>query len=338
MTEYLTGIDVGGTNIKILVMTSDFDVLDWRVISTQKALGYNQISENIICSINEIFSKKQISNPKILSIGMGLPGIVDKKANKTVHLAYIEWNGFNPCEKIGEYFHAPTYIDNDASLNALGEYKFGIKERFKNIVLFTLGTGVGCGIIIDGKVFRGSSNLGAEVGHMAVEVENAEVCYHCGKTGCIEAYCSGVAMARYALGRLPEFPNSILHSMIEKNHDQYVNEFITEGIKAGDELCELVLERFIKYLSVGVSNMMKMFNPELVLIGGGISNAGDLLLVPLAEQTKKRMLHELQYCPIERAILGRDAGMYGACAYAADSLTAQVQDSVTNRFNQSTQR
>ena len=323
MAEYLIGIDVGGTNIKILVMTSNFEVLDWRVIATQKDLGYERISDNIISTINEIFSGKQIVNPQILSIGMGLPGIVEKKANQAVHLAYIEWNGFNPCEKVGKYFHAPSYIENDASMNILGEYKFGIKERYKNIVLLTLGTGVGCGIILDGKVFRGAHNLGAEVGHMAVEVENAEICPHCGKAGCIEAYCSGAAMKRYALRRLPEFPNSVLHTMIEKNHGQYANEFITEGVKAGDTLCRHVMDRFVQYLSVGIGNLMKLFNPELVLIGGGISNAGDLLLVPLAEQTRKRMLHDLQYCLIERAILGRDAGMYGACVYAADSRMAQ---------------
>ena len=320
MIEYLIGIDVGGTNIKILVMTSKLDVLDWRVISTQKDLGYDRISDNIIYTINEIFADHQVSNPKATSIGMGLPGIVDRKANKTVHLAYIEWNGFNPCEKIGDYFHAPSFIDNDASMNALGEYKFGIKEKFENIILITLGTGIGCGIIIDGKIFRGTKNLGAELGHMAVEVEHAENCCHCGKAGCLEAYCSGVAMERYALGKLSQYPDSILHTLIEKNNGKYCNTYITEGIQAGDTLCKTVMDRFIKYLSVGVANVMKLFNPELVLIGGGISNAGDLLLVPLAEQTRIKMLHERQYCPIERAILGRDAGMYGACAYAADAV------------------
>ena len=320
MKEYLIGIDVGGTNVKILVMTSEFDAVGWRKIPTQKDLGYDRISDNIINSINEIFIQNNISNPRVISIGMGMPGIVNKKENKTVLLAYIEWNDFNPCEKIGKSFNAPTFIDNDASLNALGEYRFGIKEKYENIVLVTLGTGVGCGVIIDGKIFRGANNLGAELGHMTVEVENAETCCHCGKAGCIEAYCSGAAMQRYALQRMPEFPDSILYTLIKKNNGKYVNEFITEGVKAGDALCEIVMRRFIKYLSIGIGNVMKLFNPELVLIGGGISNAGDLLLVPLAEQTRTRLLHELQYCPIERALLGEKAGMYGACAFAADAI------------------
>ena len=269
MCEYLIGIDVGGTNIKIMIMTSIFEVLDWVVIPTNKDLGYEIIKDNIIQAIQNIFIEHGINDPNVTAVGMGLPGVVDKKENQSLRLAYIEWDGFNPCEKIGDYFNAPSFIDNDASLNAFGEYKFGIKERFRNIVLITLGTGVGCGVIIDGKIFRGSRNLGAELGHLIVEVENAERCIFCGTRGCLEAYCSGIAMQRDAMRRMPSYPNSILHRLVSDNDGKFDNAFITQGVECDDLLSKAVLNRFIKYLSVGVSNVMKILNPELVLIGGG---------------------------------------------------------------------
>ena len=321
MSAFFVGIDVGGTNIKIMVMTSDLNVLDWCVIPTQKDLGYEKISDNIIHAIEKIFINHGVKDPEVKSIGMGLPGIVDKHANKTVHLAYMAWNGFNPCEKIGAHFNAPSYIDNDGSLNAFGEYKFGVHEKFSNIVLLTLGTGVGCGVVVDGKIFRGSRNLGAELGHMQVEVEGAENCVHCGHPGCLEAYCSGLAMEKYALRQMPNFPTSILHQFVDQNRGVYDNAMITKGVHVGDDLCCQVMARFIKYLSVGVANVMKLFNPELILIGGGISNAGDVLLKPLAGLVQDLVLHERQLCPVEKAILGPHAGMYGACAFAADSIT-----------------
>ena len=190
MNDYFVGIDVGGTNIKIMVMTSGLQVVDMCSFKTNRELGYEAISDNIIKAIETIFQNHNIQSPNILSIGMGLPGVVDAKAQKALYLSYIEWDGFNPCEKIGRYFNAPGFIDNDANISALGEYRFGIKMKYQDIVLIALGTGVGCGVIIDGKIFAGSRNLASELGHLTIGDENAEPCYHCGRPGCLEAYCA----------------------------------------------------------------------------------------------------------------------------------------------------
>ena len=324
MEGYYVGIDVGGTNTKIMVMSSDLEVLDMCTFKTSRELGYEKISDNIIKAIEAIFQKNKIQDPNILSIGMGLPGIVDSKARKALYLSYLLWEGFDPSEKIGKYFNAPSYMDNDASISAFGEYRFGIKMKYQNIILITLGTGVGCGIIIDGKIFSGSRNVAHELGHLTIGDENAEPCYHCGRPGCLEAYCAGPALELYAKKRMNEFPNSILHTYVKDNGGVYDNSFITAGVEAGDELSEIVMTRYIKYLSIGVANVMKMFNPELILIGGGISNAGDFLIKPLAEHAKKLVLREEQYCPIQKAVLGSKAGMYGACALAEISRKKQI--------------
>ncbi len=320
MNEYVIGIDVGGTNIKIMVMTTGLQTVGWRSIATRKQLGYDRISDNIIGTIEEIFAENGINNPMVASVTMGLPGIVDKQAHRTVHLAYLQWDGFDPCEKIGQHFDAPSFVDNDASLNALGEYRFGIQRAQQNIVLLTLGTGVGCGIIIDGRIFRGTKNLAAEIGHMTIAADSPEKCCFCGKEGCLEAFCSGVALERYTKSRLNEYPQSILHRYVAENNGAFDNAFVTNGLGTGDELCAIIMRRYVRYLAVGVANMMKLFNPDLVLIGGGISNAGDALISPLAEKVKELVLHERQFCPIQQAKLGSKAGMYGACTLAAISV------------------
>ena len=320
MSEYVIGIDVGGTNIKVMVMTSGLQAVGWRSIATNKQLGYDRISDNIIETIEGIFAENGMVNPGIISVAMGLPGIVDKQAHKTVHLAYLQWDGFDPCVKIGRHFDAPSFVDNDASLNALGEYRFGICRELHNIVLLTLGTGVGCGIIIDGKIFRGTKNLAAEIGHMTIATDSPEKCCFCGKEGCLEAFCSGIALELYAKSRMPEYPETLLHQYVRENGNVFDNAFVTKGMEAGDALCAMIMQRYVRYLAVGVANMMKLFNPDLVLIGGGISNAGEALIAPLAEKVKRLVLHERQYCPIQQARLGSKAGMYGACALAAISV------------------
>ncbi|MEG1887549.1 MAG: ROK family protein [Oscillospiraceae bacterium] len=176
MKKYIVGIDVGGTNVKIMAMSTEFEVVGFSSIKTNGHLGYEVISDNIISEIDLIFRENHINNPKILSIAMGLPGTVYKREQKTGFLSVLMWNGFNPAEKIGRHYNAKFCIENDANLNALGEYTFGIKKSVENLVLVTLGTGVGCGIISEGKLFGGSNNQAAEIGHMTVVTDDGEKC------------------------------------------------------------------------------------------------------------------------------------------------------------------
>jgi glucokinase len=320
MTEFLVGIDVGGTRIKMMVMDAKLREIGCSSIPTNYELGYETVSDNILAALEELFAQNGIKNKKVLSVAMGLPGIVNFKSQEPVYLAVLEWDGFNPCKKIGDFFDAPYVIDNDANLNTMGEYYFGVQKKYRNMVLITLGTGVGCGVIVDGKSLRGSDNLAAELGHMTIVADGGEVCL-CGQTGHLEAYCSGTAMAGHAQKMMELDPDTSLHKYVAENGGIFQNEMVDRGISDGDKTCMLIMNRFSHYLSVGCSNVMKLFNPEIIFLGGGISNAGKFLLDPVNEEAGKNVMHPYQRCPIKKATLGSKAGMYGACALAANYVT-----------------
>lgn len=313
--RFLVGIDAGGTNIKIMIMTAAFEVAAFSSIPTARERGYEIISDAVIAEIEKMFAEKRIKNPGVAAVGMGLPGTVFSAEQKTGFLAVLKWNNFNPCKKIGDYFNAVYRIDNDANLNALGEYRFGIKERVENMALLTLGTGLGGGLIINRQLYRGMRNQAAEFGHMTIAADNGEICL-CGQYGHFESYCSGSALKEYALKHLP--PQSLLNSYLAEKGG-YDNVLIDRGVMAGDPFCTEVFNRYIKYLAVGIGNLVKLFNPDLIVIAGGIANAGDLLLKPLREQVKSTLMDSGQECPIEQSILGSRAGVYGACALAAET-------------------
>ena len=319
MERFLIGIDVGGTNIKIMIMSEKYEVFSKVSIPTHAESGYEQISDEMIKAIDRMFSEKGVSQPNVAAIAMGLPGTVDNKTGKTVYLAVLHWDGFNPGKKLGDYYHAPVFIDNDANINALGEYAFGGNREKEVLVLLTLGTGVGCGVVTGGKIFGGAANMAAELGHMTIVADGGALCL-CGRRGHLEAYCSGSALKRDALEMASVYGDSILHKYIREAGGHYDNWMVTEGARQKDQACLKVMERFSRYLAVGLSNVMMLYNPDLILLGGGISNAADLFLEEVRNMCRQMVLHERSWCPIEKAVLGSEAGMYGACALAGQSI------------------
>lgn len=315
MEKFLIGIDVGGTNIKIMVMEQSGSILGKCSIPTKREEGYESALERMKEAIDSLFLQAGRMEPSVAAIAMGLPGTVDVNNKKTIYLSVLHWDGFNPCEKLGNYYSAPTVIENDANLNALGEYAFG-GHRVENLVLLTLGTGVGCGIIVEGKIFGGSRSIAGELGHMTIMADGGETCL-CGRKGHLEAYCSGSSLERDAVRLLETNRKTLLRDYIREQKGQYDNSLVFRGAKENDQACVELVERFIHYLSVGVTNVMTILNPELVLLGGGVSNAGDLLINPVEEKCRKMVLEARSFCPVKKAILGSEAGMYGACALAA---------------------
>jgi len=316
--NFLVGIDVGGTNIKIMIMTLRLEVLEFSSIKTNAEQGYEIISDNIIKEIETLLGRRGTDKPEIAAIAMGLPGTIFFREQETGgYLSVLMWDRFNPCKKIGKYFNAPYYIDNDANLNALGEYHFGIEKKVQHMVLLTLGTGIGGGIIINGQLYRGMRNQAAEIGHMTIVADNGDRCL-CGRQGHFEAYCSGTALKNYALDHRSEYPQSLLHKYIEEQKG-YDNAMIDRGFSAGDPFCTMVYKRYMHYLAAGVGNLIKLFNPELVVIAGGIAGAGELILAPLREEVKNDLMDEGQNCPIVQSTLGSKAGVYGACFLAGET-------------------
>lgn len=316
MHQYLIGIDVGGTNIKMMIMDETGGETAWTSIPTMAEQGYEVISDNMIRELDRMFEERGIRSQEVAAVGMGLPGTVDKKKNRTVYLAKLRWDDFNPAEKIGSHYHAPSVIDNDANVNALGEYRFGTDGNVDSLALLTLGTGVGCGFVVNGKIFGGFSNMAAEAGHMIVAADGGAICL-CGKRGHLEGYCSGTALERNAREMMEARKDSLLVKYVKENKGVYDNSMVTRGVREGDETCQELWKHYIHYLSAGITNVMLMYNPEVILLGGGISAAGELLLEPVNRETSDMVLHKKSWCPVRKAALGSRAGMYGACALAA---------------------
>lgn len=323
MNNYVMGIDVGGTNVKIMIMDEQCRVVAKQSIPTWRENGYEEISDRIIASAKAMMSESDIFRGELRAVGMGLPGTVDTKRSVTVRLSALHWDGFNPCEKIGKYFDTPYFIENDANINAYGEYIFGENGKTDNLALVTLGTGVGCGIIIDGKIAGGANNMAAELGHMIINADGGALCL-CGKRGHLEGYCAGVALARDAQAMMEAFPDTVLHRYMRESGDAFDNTMITRGVEEGDRVCKELIDRYTWYLSVGLANVMTMFNPEVILLGGGISNAGNIILEPVNRHCREMVLSERSYCPVKKATLGSEAGMYGACALAAQKMGWKV--------------
>lgn len=319
------GIDVGGTNVKIMIMDERGEAAARQSIPTWRENGYEEISDRIIVSAEGMMREMHLDREALKAVAMGLPGTVDTKKNVTVRLSALHWDGFNPCEKIGKHFNIPYFIENDANINAYGEYIFGDNGGADNLALVTLGTGVGCGIIIDGKIIGGAGNMAAELGHMIINADGGALCL-CGKRGHLEAYCSGVVLARDARAMMEAFPETTLHQYLKDSGGNFDNTMITRGVDEGDTVCEMLIERYTRYLSAGIANVMTMFNPEVILLGGGISNAGDMILEPVNRYCREMVLSDRSYCPVKRAALGSEAGMYGACALAAQKMGWRQDD------------
>lgn len=315
--SYLVGIDMGGTYIKTMITDRERNIVDKSTIRTNRELGYERVAEDIIAEVEALLKRNDLAGCTIAAMGMGVPGVVDNSTQETIGMtvAFLGWGSFNACEKIASHFSAPYAMENDANLGAMGEYTFGSKMEHPNMVLLTLGTGVGGGIIADGKIYRGARNLAGEFGHMQITPDDGETCL-CGHKGCLEAYCSGSAMGVHARRLLPEYPDSMLHQLMADNGGEYDNRLAAEGARALDPLCLEVFKRLNHYLAIGCANIMTLFNPSRIFIGGGISRAGDLIFDTVNRETLPRLRFERQFCPIEPASLGYDAGMYGAVALA----------------------
>lgn len=312
---YLIGIDVGGTNTKLMISDREYRIMGKSVFPTHKHWGYDKISDHMINEIRQLLLNARIREDEIAAVGMGLPGVVDRKNRQSIYLSYLNWNNMDPVKKIADYFCTAGAIDNDANLNALGEYYLGCRREYSNMIMLTLGTGIGCGVIIDGRVYGGAGNLAAEAGHMTIVSDGGESCL-CGKTGCFEAYCSGTAMEKYAVRMMKEHKDTILHKIADPKKGGCDCRLISEGAKLQDPLCIHIYQRFSHYLAIGVANLMKLYNPERIFIGGGLAESEELVFGPLNREVKQYLLHERQYCPVEKSHLGYEAGSYGALVLA----------------------
>ena len=303
--KYGFGIDLGGTTVKIAYFDETGNMLDKWEIPTVTEGGGVQILPDIAASIRQYIDGNQINESAILGLGIGVPGPVDSKGivNKCVNLG---WGVFNIAEELCKLTGFPVKAGNDANVAALGEYWKGGGQGCDNMVFATLGTGVGGGIVIEGKLLHGAHGSGAEIGHMVLNRNETAVC-GCGKKGCVEQYCSATGIVRLAA----------LHGM----KDVSCKDIFDAG-KAGDKVALEVLDEYYEYLGEFLGSLCSVIDPEIVVLGGGVSKAGEVLLKGVEPAFHKYVFHAASDVKFSLASLGNDAGAYGAFKLALDAFGA----------------
>lgn len=310
---FYAGVDIGGTNIKIGLVDINGKIVADNSIKTRKENGYKGILEDIVEDIRSLCEKCGVDYHDIAGIGIGVPGVVDSRTGTVSYSANLGWRDVPIVHGMEVASGIRTEAANDANCAAWGEYKFGASRSMDNVILITLGTGVGSGIIIEGKLFDGVASAGGEAGHMII-VKDGKKC-NCGLRGCWECYASATALIGQTEEAMEKHPESLLHEVARENGGvSGRTAFIAAG--KGDKVAEEVVENYIDYLATGLINLGNVFHPNAIIIGGGVSNEGPALISPLEEKVNAGLLAN-EHNPKVRIIgasLGNKAGLIGAAA------------------------
>lgn len=305
MSKYSFGVDVGGTTIKMGLFDLEGNVLDKWEIKTRTENGGVNVLPDIAEAIKAKISEKSIAKEDVVGVGIGVPGPVDDKGvvYKCVNLG---WGVLNINEELGRLLDMPVKGGNDANVAALGEMWKGGGQGFESIVVVTLGTGVGGGIIMNGKILTGAKGAAGEIGHIHVDDDEKDVC-GCGNTGCLEQFASATGVVRLANRALASTDKKTVLKVGEVSAKD-----VWDAVKAGDEVAIEIAEEFGQYLGKGLAAVACVINPEAFVIGGGVSKAGTILLDYIRKNYTPYVFHASRDVQFTLATLGNDAGIYGA--------------------------
>ena len=311
--RYGFGVDLGGTTVKIAYFDEQGTMIAKWEIPTVTADGGKAILPDIAASIRQFIAQKTIDPATIIGVGIGVPGPVSSKGvvNKCINLG---WGVFNIAEELSNLVGFPVKAGNDANVAALGEFWKGGGQGCDNMVFVTLGTGVGGGIVVEGHLLHGAHGSGAEIGHLVLKRDETIPC-NCGKYGCVEQYCSATGIVRLA--------KEAMESVSELSRLHRANPLTCKDIfdagKAGDPLALQVLDQYYAYLGEFLANVCDVVDPDAVVLGGGVSKAGQMLLDGTRPYFDKYVFHAASGARFALASLGNDAGAYGAFKLALDA-------------------
>ncbi|MGM9588996.1 MAG: ROK family glucokinase [Faecousia sp.] len=311
--KYGFGIDLGGTTVKLAYFDENGTMLDKWEIPTVTANAGSQILPDIAASVKGYLEQNKIDPASILGLGIGVPGPVNGKGvvNKCINLG---WGVFNIAETLSDLTGFPVKAGNDANVAALGEYWKGGGKGCENMVFVTLGTGVGGGIVIGGQLLHGSHGSGAEIGHMVLDPKEPTCC-NCGKHGCVEQFCSATGIARLARNHLAATDAaSSLRSL-----DTIAAKDVFDAAKAGDPVAQEILDQVYDYMGQFLGSLCSAVDPEVVVLGGGVSKAGQILIDGVEKSFHKYVFHAAGDVKFALASLFNDAGAYGAFKLALDA-------------------
>lgn len=309
---YRIGVDLGGTNIAVGVVTEDLKIIGRGKVKTKCPRPAEEIFDDIAVAVEMAVKDAGISMDEVSSVGVGTPGSVNKSNGYIEFANNLAFDQVPAKEMLEARIGKPVYLDNDANCAALGEAIAGAGKGVGNFVAVTLGTGVGSGIIVDGKIVCGVNYAGGEMGHTVI-MFNGKQC-NCGRKGCWEQYASATALISQTKEAMLANKDSKMWQLTNGNVDNASGRTAFDAMRLGDESAQKVVDDYIAYVAVGVINIINTFQPEFVCIGGGVSHEGETLLAPLRKhvESERYSLHSSKQCAVVAAELGNDAGIFGA--------------------------
>jgi len=304
------GVDLGGTNMRTALVARNGDILEKQKEETLAAEGHKKVTAKLIRNIERQRTNAGQCGREVAAVGVGAPGVIHEKTGVVVKSPnFPDWNDLPLKQTLERELRLPVFIENDANAAALGEQWRGAAKDIRSMIFLTLGTGVGGGIVLDGRIWHGADGMAGEVGHMTI-IPDGRTC-GCGNRGCLEMYASsrGIVMTFEAM-------------CAEKHLDAGEQREITsaqiyQAARNGDTVAQLVMKDMGRYLGIGIANLINIFNPEMVVIGGGVKDAWDLFIDATREEVRKRTFaYTAERTKVVPSVLGDDAGMMGAAAVA----------------------
>lgn len=307
---YFVGVDIGGTGIQAGVVDESGKILFRKECKTDIDGGFEKVMDDINTLVRSLLEENNISIENIKSMGFGVPSFINKDGLVScVNLGWLEVDFISALKR--RFPGVKVNAENDATLAALGEAKFGSMKGASVAVMYTLGTGVGGGIIINEKAFTGAHGIGSEIGH-AIIGENYFDC-NCGNNGCLETFCSATAIIKYAQKLIKEGRKSVILDIVEGDLEQITAKIVFDAYRQGDEVAIKIITRFKMYLAKAMASIINILDPEIISIGGGVSRASDIILDNLEPIIREYVLYRNEeFAKIVCATLGSDAGIIGA--------------------------
>jgi len=316
--QFIVGIDLGGTNIAAGAMPSDGTrEIAMRMAPTKAEEGSAAVVDRIVAMVEDVIAQTRAETgaerSDFLGVGIGSPGPLDRLRGVVIVTPNLGWRDFPLRDEVGSRVSLPASLDNDANCATLGEWWRGAARGGRNVVGLTIGTGIGGGIILYGKLYHGASDAAGEIGHTTIDSTGRRC--KCGNYGCLEAYASGPAIAERAREALDGDGSSILLELVDGDASRITAATVFEASKRGDQVALEVVRDTAHFLGVGISNLINIFNPDLVVVAGGVTQAGDILFDPLRDEVRRRAFKpSVEACRIVPGALPLSAGVVGAVA------------------------
>ncbi|HET8593315.1 MAG TPA: ROK family protein [Solirubrobacterales bacterium] len=303
------GIDLGGTKMLIGVVDADRKV---HYEDVEPSTGLSE--DELVGALARELEEAKDARPGVLAAGLGIPATIDRRRGVAIQAVNLEISDVPVRDLMRERLGLPVFLDNDANVAALAEHLYGAGRGAQNMVMLTLGTGIGGGLILGGEVYRGSTGAGTELGHIVINEDGPRCQGNCPNRGCVETYASGTAIAREGTAVAEREPDSALGRALAEG--PIVGRTVTELARSGDPQASEVVAEAGRHLGVAIASLANIFDPEVIVVGGGVSAVGDMLLDPAREELAARALPPMNRTQVKLAELGPDAGMIGAAAMA----------------------